>query len=145
MLRADSGDANKSLSRSGDWIGLGAGIVVGGGIAALPVPGTTVAGVAIAPLVTEAVGEAVNTFIGQEVDKGVDAREKDPTEEAQMTSENFYDKGFDQLGRAYDTYVKENPELGETGDEQNWAEGIKNSYDLGSGQDDYRGRAPYED
>lgn len=58
---------------------------------------------------------------------------------------NFYDKGFDQLGRAYDTYVKQNPELGETGDEQNWAEGIKNSYDLGSGQDDYRGRAPYED
>ncbi|MFE9824196.1 hypothetical protein ACFYSH_19000 [Streptomyces sp. NPDC005791] len=141
----DSEEANESLARSGDWINLGAEVIVGGGIAAIPIPGSTAAAVVVAPLVVETAGEALNTFIGHQVDKGIADAEEDPTEQAQLTSEKFYSAGFDQLGRAYTTYANENPELGDTGDQGNWTEAIKNSYDLGSGQNDYRGRAPHED
>ncbi|MFC9946142.1 hypothetical protein [Streptomyces pratensis] len=143
---ADSEEANKSLARSGDWIGLGAGIVVGGGIAALPVPGTAVAGVAIAPLVTDTVGEAVNTFIGHEIDKGVDGAEEDPTEKAQTTSSEFYRQGTDQLGDSYQTYLDQNPKQAEAIDRAQWKQDIEGGY-LGTGtiQGDYRGRPAYKD
>ena len=141
----DSEDANKSLGRSGDWITLGAGVVVGGGIAAIPVPGSTAAAVVIAPVVADAAGEALNTFIGHQVDKGVDAAEEDPTEQAQTTSAEFYQKGAEDLGKAYDTYSEANPKW-DNPDRTEWARDIESSYiNTGSNQDDFRGRAPYED
>ncbi|MFJ8887468.1 hypothetical protein ACIRJR_29240 [Streptomyces sp. NPDC102402] len=140
----DSEEANKSLGRSGDWVKLGAGAVVAGGIAAIPLPGTTAAALVIAPLAADTVGEAVNTFIGHEVDKSIDDAEQDHAEKAQVTSQEFYSKGVDDLGASYDTYTKDHPAAAETGDDQNWKEEIKASYlGTGSHQNDYRGRAPY--
>ncbi|MFH9686464.1 hypothetical protein ACH4LE_09075 [Streptomyces sp. NPDC017413] len=137
---------NKSLGRSGDWAKLGAGVVVGGGIAAIPVPGSTAAALVVAPLAAETVGNAVNTFIGHEIDKGIDGAQKDPSQQAQMTSQDFYDQGVDDLGKAYLAYVKDNPEVAGVGDDQEWNQEIKESYlGTGSGQNDYRGRAPYKD
>lgn len=144
--KGDADEANKSLGRSGDWVKLGAGAVVAGGIAAIPLPGTTAAALVIAPLAADTIGEAVNTFIGHEVDKGVDDAEQDATEKAQVTSQEFYSKGVDDLGTSYDTYTKDHPAAAETGDDQNWKEEIKASYlGTGSHQNDYRGRAPYKD
>ncbi|CAM5540012.1 hypothetical protein [Streptomyces atroolivaceus] len=141
----DSEDANKSLGRSGDWITLGAGVVVGGGIAAIPVPGSTAAAVVIAPVVADAAGEALNTFIGHQVDKGIEAAEEDPTKQAQTTSAEFYQKGAEDLGKAYDTYSESNPKW-DNPDRTEWARDIESSYiNTGSNQDDFRGRAPYED
>ncbi|MFJ8978446.1 hypothetical protein [Streptomyces sp. NPDC102282] len=140
----DTEEANKSLARSGDWVKLGAGAVVAGGIAAIPLPGTTAAALVIAPLAADTIGEAVNTFIGHEVDKSVDDAEQDHAEKAQVTSQEFYSKGVDDLGTSYDTYTKDHPTAAETGDDQNWKEEIKASYlGTGSHQNDYRGRAPF--
>ncbi|MFJ3146907.1 DUF6571 family protein [Streptomyces halstedii] len=142
----DADQANKSLGRSGDWVKLGAGVVVGGGIAAIPLPGSTAAALVVAPMAADTVGDMVNTFIGHEVDKSIDGAEQDATEKAQVTSSQFYDKGVDQLGKAYSGYVDANPQMGEAADRQDWTQDVKGSYlGTGSAQDDYRGRAPYKD
>ncbi|MFJ4575790.1 hypothetical protein ACIP4W_31150 [Streptomyces sp. NPDC088846] len=142
----DAEQANKSLGRSGDWVKLGAGVVVGGGIAAIPLPGSTAAALVVAPMAADTVGDMVNTFIGHEVDKSIDSSEQDATEKSQMTSQKFYGAGVAQLGDAYTNYVEANPRMEKVGDDQDWAQDIKSSY-LGTGslQDDYRGRAPYKD
>ncbi|MGW9304071.1 DUF6571 family protein [Streptomyces cyaneofuscatus] len=136
---------NKSLGRSGDWVKLGAGVVVGGGIAAIPLPGSTAAALVVAPLAADTVGNAVNTFIGQEIDKSIDKSEKDPTEQAQLTSQEFYGKGTAELGAAYDNYLKENPRMDVSADRSDWTQDVKNAYDTGSGQGDTRGRPAYKD
>ncbi|MBM7438811.1 hypothetical protein [Streptomyces sp. HB132] len=140
----DAEQANKSLGRSGDWVKLGAGVVVGGGIAAIPLPGSTAAALVVAPMAADTVGDMVNTFIGHEVDKSIDDAEQDATEKSQMTSQEFYNKGTEQLGSTYEAYLKENPKLGDSTDFRDWTQDIENGYDLGSSQNDYRGRAPYK-
>ncbi|MFD6425022.1 hypothetical protein [Streptomyces sp. NPDC060198] len=142
---ADSEEANKSLGRSGDWVKLGAGAVVAGGIAAIPLPGSTAVALVVAPLAADTIGEAVNTFIGHEVDKGIDGAEDDPTQKAQMTSHDVYTAGTEQLGQAYQTYLDSNPGAAAESDDRNWTQEINNAYNTGSGHDDQRGRAPYKD
>ncbi|WP_326712763.1 hypothetical protein OG758_29850 [Streptomyces sp. NBC_01474] len=144
--KAGSEEANKSLGRSADWIKLGAGAVVGGGIAAIPLPGSTAAALVVAPLAADTVGEAVNTFIGHQVDKGVDAAEKDPTQQAQVTSSEFYKKGVNQLGSEYASYIEDSPKAKDIGNQQDWNEDINNAYyGTGSQENDYRGLAPHKD
>ncbi|MFK4207634.1 hypothetical protein [Streptomyces sp. NPDC030920] len=141
----DAEQANKSLGRSGDWVKLGAGVVVGGGIAAIPLPGSTAAALVVAPMAADTVGDMVNTFIGHQVDKGIDGAEDDPTEKTQMTKREFYGAGTKQLGEAYASYLENNPRLGDTSDQRNWTQDINYSYDSGSSQNDHRGRPPYKD
>ncbi|MFJ8773324.1 hypothetical protein [Streptomyces microflavus] len=137
---------NKSLGRSGDWVKLGAGVVVGGGIAAIPVPGSTAAALVVAPLAADTVGNAVNTFIGHEIDKNIDKAEKDPAEQAQLTSQQFYGQGIQQQADAYMTYIEGNPQLKQDTNLRNWPQDIEHSYfGTGSQQNDYRGRPAYKD
>ncbi|GFN04267.1 hypothetical protein Smic_28230 [Streptomyces microflavus] len=137
---------NKSLGRSGDWVKLGAGVVVGGGIAAIPVPGSTAAALVVAPLAADTVGNAVNTFIGHEIDKGIDKAEKDPAEQAQLTSQQFYGQGIQQQADAYMAYIEGNPQLKQDTNLRNWPQDIEHSYfGTGSQQNDYRGRPAYKD
>lgn len=144
--KEDADDANKSLGRSAEWIKLGVGTTVGIGVGAIPLPGSTAAAVVIAPIAADTAGEALNTFIGQEIDKGVDHREEDPAEKSQMTSTEFYSKGEGQLGKAFQTYVGGHPHANDVASKQNWDEDIKNAYyGIGSSEDEFRGRAPYKD
>lgn len=144
--KAGTEEANKSLGRSADWIKLGAGAVVGGGIAAIPLPGSTAAALVVAPLAADTVGEAVNTFIGHQVDKGVDAAEQDPAEQSQLTSSEFYKKGINQLGTDYASYTEDNPKVKGIANDQNWVQDINNAYyGTGSQENDYRGRTPHKD
>ena len=143
---ADAEEANKSLGRSADWGKLAAGAIVGGGIATIPLPGSTAAALVIAPLAADTAGEALNTFIGQQVDKSVDDAEDDPREKAQLTSQKFYDKGVNDLGSSFDAYLKNHPEAARTVDHENWKEDIKAGYlGTGSHQNEYRGRPAYKD
>ncbi|WP_460070129.1 hypothetical protein [Streptomyces sp. YKOK-I1] len=142
----DAEEANKSLGRSSDWIKLGVGATVGVGVAAIPLPGTTAAGMLLAPVAADTVGEAVNTFIGHQIDKGVDSAEADPTEQAQLTSSEFYKKGENQLGSAYHDYIKNSPEAARSADLNDWNADIQNAYlGVGSHENDYRGRTPSKD
>ncbi len=95
-------------------------------------------------MAADTVGDMVNTFIGHEVDKSIDDAEQDATEKSQMTSQEFYNKGTDQLGSTYEAYLKENTKLGDSTDFRDWTQDLENGYDLGSSQNDYRGRAPYK-
>ncbi|WP_416986084.1 hypothetical protein [Streptomyces sp. T028] len=143
---ADSEDANKSLGRSADWIKLGVGAAVGVGVAAIPLPGTTAAAMVIAPVAADTVGGAVNTFIGHQIDKGVDSAEADPREQAQLTSSDFYSKGINQMGEAHNTYIDGNRKTGDILDGQNWDQDINVAYyGTGTGENEYRGRASYKD
>ncbi|MFJ4961452.1 hypothetical protein ACIP6P_03170 [Streptomyces sp. NPDC088729] len=142
----DAEQANKSLGRSGDWVKLGAGAVVAGGIAAIPLPGSTAAAIVVAPLAADTIGNAVNTFIGHEIDKGIQGAEKDPTEQAQLASQDFYRAGIDQLGSGYTTYAEGNPDLKSSDYKRDWPKDIESSYlGVGSLQADYRGRPAYKD
>ncbi|KOV59873.1 DUF6571 family protein [Streptomyces sp. MMG1121] len=144
--KEDAEEANKSLGRSAEWIKLGVGTTVGVGIGAIPLPGSTAAAVVIAPIAADTAGEAINTFIGQQIDKGVDGSEQDPTEKSQLTGSAFYKKGENQLGSAYHTYIKDSPKAAEVANDQNWNDDIKSAYlGIGSNENDYRGRAPYKD
>ncbi|MEU9761120.1 hypothetical protein AB0D98_15475 [Streptomyces sp. NPDC047987] len=127
------------------WVKLGAGVVVGGGIAAIPLPGSTAAALVVAPVAADKVGDMVNTFIGHEVDKSIDKSEQDATEKSQMTSQKFYQKGAEELGAIYTTYGEKNPKW-ENSEDSEWARDIESSYiNTGSNQNDFRGRAPYKD
>ncbi|MYW16809.1 hypothetical protein GT039_14705 [Streptomyces sp. SID2955] len=144
--KEDADEANKSLGRSADWLKLGVGTTVGIGIGSIPLPGSTAAAVVIAPIAADTAGEALNTFIGHQIDKGVDDREADPAEESQLTSSQFYKKGENQLGLAYHTYIKDSPKAAQVGNDQNWGDAIKGAYlGIGSHENDYRGRAPFKD
>ncbi|MFM9607671.1 hypothetical protein DF268_36525 [Streptomyces sp. V2] len=143
---ADSEDANKSLARSADWGKLIAGTAVGVGVAALPVPGAAAAGVAIAPIAADFGGEVVNTIIGHEIDKAVDDAESKPGEKAQVTSREFFEKGVDDIGENYESYLAGHVEAKEKADSDQLVEQIRTNYEAtGPGQNKLRGRAPYED
>ncbi|MEU6835568.1 DUF6571 family protein [Streptomyces rubiginosohelvolus] len=139
-------EQNKSLGRSGDWVKLGAGAVVGGGIAAIPLPGSTAAALVVAPLAAETIGNAVNTFIGHEIDKGIDKAEEDPTEKAQVTSQQFYSQGIQQQADAYAIYIGADSDVKNDTNLRDWPQDIESSYfGTGSQQNDYRGRPAYKD
>ncbi|MFG2385774.1 hypothetical protein [Streptomyces avermitilis] len=141
-----SEESNKSLGRSADWIKLGAGAVVAGGVAAIPLPGTSAAALVVAPLAADTVGEAVNTFIGQQIDKGVDDAEADPAEKSQLTSSQFYGKGANQLGAAYQSYIEDSSKATDVADKEDWKDDINNAYyGTGSHENEYRGRASCKD
>ncbi|PVE10166.1 DUF6571 family protein [Streptomyces scopuliridis] len=143
---AEAEEANKSLGRSAEWGKFAVGAVVAGGVAAIPVPGSTAAAIAIAPIATDLAGEAVNTFIGQQIDKGVQGAEDDPREKAQLTSQEFYGKGIDSLGSSYDAYLKDSPDTTKIAKDENWIKEIKESYlGTGSHETDFRGRAAYKE
>ncbi|MFD7700974.1 hypothetical protein [Streptomyces caelestis] len=144
--KGDAEEANKSLGRSSDWVKVGAGAVVAGGIAAIPLPGSTAAALVIAPVAADTAGEVVNTFIGHGVDHAVDDKEQKPEEKAQMTSSEFYGKGAEQLASAYSAYVSRNERVAEAANKEEWTSDIEAAYyGVGSHENEYRGRAPYED
>ncbi|OIK06833.1 DUF6571 family protein [Streptomyces monashensis] len=142
----NSEDANKALGRSGDWKKLMVGAVVAGGVAAVPLPGSTAAALFIAPLAADTASDAVNTLLGQEIDKATDDAESDPLVPSQMTSRQFYGQGVDDLGSTYDSYFKDHPQARDKADDQQWVQEVKSSYlGTGSHENDYRGRPPYKD
>jgi hypothetical protein len=143
---ANSEEANKALGRSADWKKLMVGAVVAGGVAAIPLPGSTAAALVIAPLAADTATDAVNTLLGHEIDKATDDAESDPLVQSQMTSREFYGRGVDDLGSTYDSYFKDHPKAKNMADDQQWIEETKNSYlGTGSHENDYRGRPPYKD
>ncbi|MFF4042159.1 hypothetical protein [Streptomyces sp. NPDC001816] len=143
---ANSEEANKALGRSADWKKLVAGAVIAGGIAAVPLPGSTAAALVIAPLAADTLTDAANTLVGHEIDKATDAAESNPVAQSQMTSREFYGTGANDLGSTYDAYFKDHPKAKETADDQQWIEETKGSYlGTGSHENDYRGRPPYKD
>ncbi|EFF93429.1 conserved hypothetical protein [Streptomyces sp. e14] len=145
-FKADSEDANKSLGRSAEWGKYVAGAAVGTGIAFLPLPGAQYAGVAVAPIAADLAGEALSTFIGQETDKAVDKAEKDYIEDAQLTSQQFYNKGADTLGESYDAYFKDYAKYGGKADSDDIPRQLRDTYlTTGSNEDDLRGLPPYKD
>lgn len=143
---ANSEEANKELGRSADWKKLIVGAVVAGGVAAVPLPGSTAAALVIAPLAADTITDAANTILGHEIDKATDDAESDPLVQSQVTSRDFYRQGVDDLGSTYDSYFKDNPKAKDTADDQQWIEETKSSYlGTGSHENDYRGRPPYKD
>ncbi|MEU9099348.1 DUF6571 family protein [Streptomyces sp. NPDC048361] len=141
----DTEQLNKSNGRTAEWGKFAVGAAVGGGVAMIPLPGTTVAGIAIAPVVSDLTGEALNTFIGQETDKAMDKDEADPTEQSQMTSKEFFDKGSGELGATYDHYLAGHAAYAQKAYADGSVADIKNAYTTGATEDDLRGRAPYKD
>ncbi|MFE9651210.1 hypothetical protein ACFYO0_45475 [Streptomyces sp. NPDC006365] len=143
---ANTDEANKELSRSADWKKLMVGAVVAGGVAAVPLPGSTAAALVIAPLAADTITDAANTMLGHEIDKATDNAESDPLVQSQVTSRDFYRQGVDDLGSTYDSYFKDNPKAKDTADDQQWIQETKSSYlGTGSHENDYRGRPPYKD
>ncbi|MFI1187736.1 hypothetical protein [Streptomyces californicus] len=119
---------------------------MGGGIAALPVPGSTGVAIAVAPMAAETIGNIVNTFIGHEVDKEVDKDEEDPKEKAQATSQKFHSMAIKQQSDAYVAYIGADSGLKQDLNHQNWTQQIEYSYfGTGAHQNDYRGRPAYKD
>ncbi|MCX4587798.1 DUF6571 family protein [Streptomyces sp. NBC_01481] len=145
-FKGDADEANKSLGRSADWGKYAVGAVITGGIAAIPVPGATAGAIAFAPVATDLAGEALNTFLGQEIDKSVNKSEEKATQDAQLTSQQFYSKGADDLGSNYEHYINENPKFAGQADSQDLVQSLKSTYfSTGSAEDELRGRPPYED
>jgi hypothetical protein len=142
----ESEEANKELARSSDWKKLMAGAVVAGGVAAVPLPGSTAAALVIAPVAADQIVNAANTLLGHEIDKATEEAAADPSGPSQMTSRKFFDQGTDGLGKIYAAYFEGHPKAEEKADEQQWIEGLEGSY-LGTGpnQNDYRGRPPFKD
>ncbi|MGW4496589.1 hypothetical protein [Streptomyces sp. NPDC004376] len=142
----NSEEANKALGRSADWKKLAVGAVVAGGVAAVPLPGSTAAALVIAPLAADTVTDAANTMLGHQIDKSTDDAEDDPLVPSQMASSEFYRQGANDLGNTYHSYFAHYPKARDTADNEQWIEGIKNSYTgIGSEENDYRGRPPYKD
>ncbi|MEU9444999.1 hypothetical protein AB0D42_29820 [Streptomyces sp. NPDC048304] len=56
----------------------------------VPLPGSTAAALFIAPLAADTATDAVNTLLGQEIDKATNDAESDPLVPSQMTSRSFY-------------------------------------------------------
>jgi hypothetical protein len=143
---AESEEANKELARSSDWKKLMAGAVVAGGVAAVPLPGSTAAALVIAPLAADQIVNAANTLLGHEIDKATEGAAADPLVPSQMTSRKFYDQGTDDVGAIYTAYFEGHPKAAVRADDQQWVEGIESTYlGTGSHQNEYRGRPPYKD
>ncbi|MEU1041852.1 DUF6571 family protein [Streptomyces sp. NPDC005907] len=145
-FKQGSEDANKSLGRSAEWGKYLAGAAIGTGIAFLPLPGAQYAGVAIAPIAADLTGEALSTFIGQETDKAVDDAEQDHIEQSQLTSQQFYNKGADTLGKSYEAYFEDFAKYSRRADSDDVAQQLRTAYlSTGSDEDDLRGLPPYKD
>ncbi|QDY79331.1 hypothetical protein [Streptomyces qinzhouensis] len=143
---ANSEAANASLGRSAEWGKFAVGAVVGIGVAAIPVPGSTGAAIALAPLAAETVGSAVSTFLGQQIDKGVEGSQQDPREQAQVTSREFYGKGMNSIGGSHEAYLDANPSVRERADQENWKDDFQAGYlGTGSHQNEFRGRPAYKE
>ncbi|CAL9464742.1 hypothetical protein SUDANB105_02699 [Streptomyces sp. enrichment culture] len=141
---AESEKANKELARSSDWKKLMAGAVVAGGVAAVPLPGSTAAALVIAPVAADQIVNAANTLLGHEIDKATEGAAADPRGPSQMTSRTFYGAGTEDLGSIYKAYFEENPKAAKKADDQNWIDDIEGAYlGVGSHQNKYRGRLPY--
>ncbi|MFI6943407.1 hypothetical protein ACIBI4_29420 [Streptomyces sp. NPDC050418] len=142
----DAEDANKALARGADWKKVAVGAVIAGGIAAVPVPGSTAAAIMFAPVAADTAGEILGTFIGQDIDKGTDSAEQDATNESQMTSREFFNAGAKDLDDAYSAYIKGHDEVADRADYQQWPQDIKDAYlATGPGQNNQRGLPPYKD
>ncbi|AWT45213.1 MULTISPECIES: DUF6571 family protein [Streptomyces] len=136
--------ANKALARSADWKKLIAGAVVAGGVAAVPLPGSTAAALFLAPLAADQVQNATNTLLGHEIDKATDAAEAKWQGDSQLASEKFFGAGANDLGKMYDSYLNAHPDVAQTADRGQWAEDIKSAYTgTGALENDYRGLPPY--
>ncbi|GAA3078976.1 PPE domain-containing protein [Streptomyces roseofulvus] len=144
-FKHDADEANKSLARSGEWGKYAVGAVITGGIAAIPVPGATAGAIAFAPIATDIAGEALETFLGQEIDKSVEKGEKKATEDAQQTSAEFYAKGIGSIADSYGKYVGDGSVAAERTDSEDIKKDLESTYlGLGSGENQYRGRPPSE-
>ncbi|MFJ4922730.1 DUF6571 family protein [Streptomyces sp. NPDC088725] len=145
-FKAGSEEANKSNARAAEWGKFAAGTIVGVGVAAIPLPGTTVAGIAIAPIAADVAGEALNNFIGQETDRALNKAEKDHIEDTQLQSRDLYDKGVDDLGKSYQHYFDKYTKAGGKADFDNVAHNLKTAYiSTGSDEDDLRGNPAYKE
>ncbi|MCW5254462.1 DUF6571 family protein [Streptomyces sp. SHP 1-2] len=145
-FKADSEKANKSLGRSADWIKAGTGVLVGAGVAAIPMPGATAAAVVITPIATSTLGQVVNTFINHGIDDTVSEKSQDPTEKAQITSRKFYGAGIDQLGFAYQSYATDSLRDDHSENALKWTEDIEGAYyGIGSAENKYRGHNPHKE
>jgi hypothetical protein len=142
----ESEEANKELARSSDWKKLMAGAVVAGGVAAVPLPGSTAAALVIAPVAADQIVNAANTLLGHEIDKATEEAAADPSGPSQMASRDFYLEGTEDLGEIYKAYFEGHPKAADKADDQDWIEGIKGSY-MGTGtlENDYRGRPSYKE
>ncbi|MET9364027.1 DUF6571 family protein [Streptomyces sp. NPDC006632] len=137
---------NKSNGRTAEWGKFAIGAAVGGGVAMIPLPGTTVAGIAIAPVVSDLAGEAINTYIGQETDKAMDKDEADPAEKTQMTRDQFFSRGADDLGSSYEHYMAGHPEYEKRGLSDHVVKDLKDTYyGTGPGENEFLGRTPHKD
>ncbi|WP_030544421.1 hypothetical protein [Streptomyces albus] len=140
-----SEEHNKSLGRSTEWTKFAIGTAVGAGIACLPVPGSGAAGAAIVPLVSETSGEAVKTFLGQQADKSAEKAEDDPSEIIQVTRDEFFTAGENDIANTYLQYFEGKPRAEDMADEENLIDDLKNAYTgIGPEADKYRGKPPYK-
>ncbi|WP_413806854.1 hypothetical protein [Streptomyces sp. OE57] len=141
---ANSEEANKSIAKSGEWGKYLIGTGVAAGVAMVPVPGSTGAAIALAPVATEAAGEMLNTFLGQKVDEAVDGANSDPTEQTQDARRKFFAAGADDMGKAYDQYFKDS-RFADKADDDDLDRDLKDMYyGTGPNEDKYRGRPPYK-
>jgi hypothetical protein len=140
-----SEEANKALGRSADWKKLMVGAVVAGGVATVPLPGSTAAAVVIAPVAADTITDATNTLLGHEIDKATDKAESDPLDQSQMSSQVFYEKGAENLSSIYEGYFRNYPEEHDRADKQQWPEELEKRYTtLGSHENEYRGLPPFK-
>ncbi|WP_255955540.1 DUF6571 family protein [Streptomyces odontomachi] len=140
-IGAKADDANKSLSLKTDWIKWGVGTVIGGGVALIP--GGEGAGAALVPLAANTAGSAVQQFITGGIDNAAEGYQDDPAHQSQMTSQEYYNKGADALGKDYDYYFKGH---GEKADYDDITGDLRDKYlATGSNEDQFRGRGPAKD
>ena len=106
---SEAEEVNKSLERSTEWkkqiasTTVSAGVA--GGMALVPVPGTTAAGVAMVPVAQDATTSFMDTFMGQELEENTP--EVDKEEEKQTTKTGFFEEGSNDLGKTYDKYFED--------------------------------------
>ena len=142
----NSEETNKALGRAGDWKKLIVGAVVAGGVATVPLPGSTAAALVIAPLAADTITDAANTVLGHEIDKASDKAESDPLVASQAASSKFYGKGTQDLASIYRSYSEGSDLARNRTDTQDWIQMLKNSYSgTGAHENDYRGLPPYKD
>ncbi|MCC3651377.1 hypothetical protein LIX60_07820 [Streptomyces sp. S07_1.15] len=141
--QGEAEEYNKSLGRSAEWGKYAIGAAITTGVACIPVPGAAAGAVAIAPLATNLAGEALKTFLGQEVDDSVGSSEQGTQEKEQLTSREFFDRGISSLGQSYEAYFN-HAESADKADTEQVREELRSTYlATGTSENDYRGRPAY--
>ena len=145
IFKNDDDGKNTDLGQSGEWAKFAVGTTVSAGVALTPVPGSTAAAIAIAPIATEAGGEMLNTFLGQQIDEHMKENEADSGDKASLSSRQFFGKGEREVWSAYDAYIQSHPDIKEVAKKANLQELLDATY-LGTGPhtDEYRGRDPHK-